>query len=169
MKISWLKNSVFFAILVLLQVWVFNQVHLFGLIIPLPYIYFLLKLSNKANRNVVVLWAFFLGLTIDVFNNTAGINALATTVVGFFRYYVLQLMVSREEEAIVPSTKTMGVSGFIRYALILVLLHHTILFVTEAFSMYSPGLMVLKILGSSVLSLLLILAFELLNFEPTEA
>lgn len=158
-----------FVSLILLQVWVFNRVHLFGLITPLPYIYFLLKLSSKMNRNAVLLWGFSMGLCIDVFNNTPGLNALALTIVGFLRYYLLQLMISREEEAIIPSSRTMGGWGFMRYAMILVLLHHTILFATEAFSVYSPLLLVLKIAGSSLFTLLLILALEIVNFEPMEA
>lgn len=168
MKINWWKNILLFVSLVLLQVWVFNHVHILGLITPLLYVYFILKLSSKMSRNAVVVWAFFLGLCIDVFNNTPGLNALALTVVGFFRHYLLQLMISREEDAIIPSSKTLGLWGFMRYAMIMVLLHHTILFVTEAFSVYSPIILSLKIVGSSLLTLLLIFALEIINFEPLE-
>lgn len=169
MKISWLKNTLLFVSLILLQVWVFNRVHLFGLFTPLPYVYFLLKMSNKMNRNAILLWVFGMGLCIDIFFNTPGLNALALTVAGFLRYYLLQLMSSREEDAIIPSTRTMGGWGFIRYALIVVVLHHTVLFATEAFSVYSPLLLVVKIAGSALLTLSLILVLELFHFDPLEA
>lgn len=169
MKISWLKDILLFLFLVLLQVWVFNRVHLFGLIVPLPYVYFILKLHSKTNRNAVVLWSFLLGLSIDILNNTPGLNALATTVVGFLRYYLLQLMIPREEESMVPSMKRMGAWEFVRYALIIILVHHAILFVTEAFSVYSPLLLSLKIAGSALLTFVLVFALEIFNFEPLEA
>ena len=155
--------------LVLLQVWVFNQIHLFGLITPLLYIYFILKLSTGMNRNAVVIWAFAIGLCIDTLDNTPGLNALASTIVGFFRFYLLRLMFSREEDAFVPSFSTLKMPGFVQYASILILLHHTILFMTEAASVYSFGLLMLKILGGTVLSLLLVFALESFHFEPIKA
>lgn len=168
MKVGWFKNIFLFVSLILLQVWVFNRVHLFGLFTPLPYVYYLLKLSNKINRNVLLLSVFGMGVCIDIFFNTHGLNALSMTIAGFLRYYLLQLMVSREEDAIIPSTRTMGIWGFMRYALIIVLLHHSILFVTEAFSVFSPLILLLKIAGSAFLTLSLIFILEIFNFDPLE-
>ncbi len=168
MKISWLKNILLFVILVLLQVWVLNKIHLLGFATPLLYIYFILKLSSGMNRNAVVIWAFLLGLSIDIFNNTPGLNALATTIAGFFRYYLLHLMVPRDEDTFIPSIRRMGTSVFMRYSVIIILLHSTILFIAEAFSVYSPFILLLKIAGSSLLTLLLIFAMEAFNFEPLE-
>ena len=168
MKISWWKNILLFIILILCQVWVLNQVHLFNLITPLLYVYFILKLSAGMNRNAVIVWSFFIGFCVDIFNNTLGLNALASTIAGFFRYYLLNLTMSREENAYIPSAKTMNMPGFMRYALFLVLLHHVILFSVEAFSVISYEIVLLKIVGSVTLTLILIYSLESLHFEPLE-
>ncbi len=168
MVIKWLRIILFFIMLVLLQVWIFNKIHLFGVATPLLYVYFILKLSSGMNRNAVVIWAFILGLAIDILNNTPGLNALATTIIGFVRYYLLNLMSSRDEDIFIPSLKTMGFPVFLRYSAILVFLHHIILFSIEAFSVLSPITLCLKITGSALLTLTLIFAVEFLDFEPLE-
>ncbi len=168
MNINTLKAAFLFIFLVLIQVWVLNNVHLLGVITPLLYVYFILKLSSGINRSWVVILSFLLGLTIDIFDNTPGLNALATTVAGFLRYYVLNLFSSREEDSYLPSARNLGLSPFMRYASVVVVIHHIILFTVESFSFYSPLMLVLKIAGSSLFTLLLILAFELFDFDILE-
>ena len=71
-KIFW------FIGLVLLQVLILNHIHILGIATPFLYIYFIIKLSSGVSRNVVMLWAFLLGIIIDIFSNTPGMNAART-------------------------------------------------------------------------------------------
>ncbi len=64
-----------FIILVLLQVLVLNHIHFEQYATPLFYIYFLLKIDSDNSRKGLMLWAFSLGLCIDIFSNTPGLNA----------------------------------------------------------------------------------------------
>ena len=56
-----------FIILVLLQVLVLNHIHFEQYATPLFYIYFLLKIDSDNSRKGLMLWAFSLGLCIDIF------------------------------------------------------------------------------------------------------
>lgn len=163
-----IRSFFLFIFLILLQVWVLNHVHIGGVAIPLAYIYFILKLSSTNGRSWVTFWAFMLGLIIDIFNNTPGLNALASTIAGFFRYYILNLFSSKEEKDFVPSIDTMGVGAFFRYTLVIILLHHITLFCIEAFSFYAPLLLLLKIAGSSALTFLMVFAFEFIGHDAAK-
>ena len=105
-----------FVGLALLQALVFNQLHIGGYATPFLYIYFILKFNSKIGRNQLMLWAFMLGLTIDVFGNTPGMNAAACTCLAFFRNSLLRLVTLRDlDEAFRPGVKSLGVAVFFRY------------------------------------------------------
>lgn len=82
-----------------------------------------------------MLWAFFLGLTVDIFSDTPGMNAAATVALAFLRPTFLRLFVPRDAfENIVPSIKSMGIVPFLKYLVVSVFIHHAILLTIEFFS-----------------------------------
>ena len=76
MIITYIHRIGWFIGLVLLQVLILNNVHIAGYATPFLYIYFILKFSSGTSRNELMLWAFFFGLTIDIFSDTTGIRDL---------------------------------------------------------------------------------------------
>ena len=80
MLITYLQKIVWFIGLVLLQALVLNSVHIGGYATPLLYVYLLLRFESDASRNELMLWAFFLGLLVDVFSDTPGMNAAAAVL-----------------------------------------------------------------------------------------
>ena len=80
-----------FIILVLLQVLVLNHIHFEQYATPLFYIYFLLKIDSDNSRKGLMLWAFSLGLCIDIFSNTPGLNAATSVFTAFCRPWILRL------------------------------------------------------------------------------
>jgi len=112
----------------------------------------------------VIMLGFFLGLSVDVLTNTPGMHAAATTLIAFLRYPTLLLFVSKEELSSRDiGENTLGNGAFWKYAVLLVLLHHTTLFLLEAFSFSNSLLLLLKIPVCSLLTLLFIFAFERIN------
>ena len=123
--------------LVLIQVLVLNQMHISGYATPFLYIYFILKINSKVGRNELMLWAFMLGLTVDIFGNTPGMNAAAATCLAFSRSSLLRLSTLRsEDEAFYPGIKSLGVSSFSRYALLASVLFCTVLLLIDTFSFF---------------------------------
>ena len=166
MGTNWLKYVLFFLLLVVLQVWILNRVHLFGFVTPLFYVYFILKLPTNMNRNLLLFVACFLGLVIDFFSYTLGFNMFACAVIGFFRYYVLSAFAPRDmADSYIPSVETFGLSLFIRYATVLVIVHQIAFFVVESFAFLDVTMLLLRISGSSVLTLLLVFGTEQLNLD----
>ena len=74
---SWLRYFFLFIVVVFLQVTIGNNIHLLGVAIPFLYIYFIIRLPLSLSVNWTLTLAFILGLVIDIFSNTPGMNALA--------------------------------------------------------------------------------------------
>ncbi|GHT53812.1 rod shape-determining protein MreD [Bacteroidia bacterium] len=164
MTISGLKQLLLFILLVFLQVGLFNKIHLFGFATPLPYIYFIIKLPGNMNRNAVLLLSAFIGITIDMFEYTPGINMLACVIISFFRYYLLKVFTPRDIfDNYVPSFNALGYGLFLRYAGMMIFLFISVLFITEAMSLFDPWTLFCRIAGSFLLTFLLIFAFENIN------
>ena len=87
MIINYLHKIGWFVGLVLLQVLILNNVHIAGYATPFLYIYLILKFESDVPRNALMLWAFFLGLAVDILSDTPGMNAAATVLLAFLRSY----------------------------------------------------------------------------------
>jgi hypothetical protein len=91
----------------------------------------------------MLLLAFVLGGIIDVFSHSYGIHMAATVLVAFIRPYIMGLFASREDmEKSAPTYRNFGVS-FLKYASLIVVIHHFVLFSLEAFSFSHFGMVFL--------------------------
>jgi rod shape-determining protein MreD len=153
-----------FFLLVLLQVLIFNNLNLGGYVNPFPYIYLILVLPISIGRMQLLLIGFLLGLTVDVFSDTGGIHAAAATLISFYRPLYIKAQSPREgyDLGAVPHLKVFGVTWFIPYAILLILLHHTVLFYLEVFRFSEFFHTLLKIVLSSLLTLFFVLLAEYL-------
>jgi len=153
------KNIIRFIVLILLQVTVFNNIQLSGFINPYVYILFILLLPFETPPWILLFLSFFMGLSIDVFSNTIGIHASACVFMAFLRPFVLNLISVRDnyESDIEQGLSIYGFSWFFKYALILTLAHHSFLFIVEVFSFHNFGDTLVRVILSSIFSLILII------------
>ena len=152
--------------LAMLQVLVLNQMHILGYATPFLFIYFILKLNTRIGRNALMLWAFSLGLLIDMFSNTPGVNAASATFLAFFRTSILRLVTLRDmDEGFRPGFRSMGVSAFLRYIFLASSLFCIVLFLIDTFSFYDFPVLFFKILSSIISTMLCILCVEMLGGE----
>lgn len=159
------SRCIWFVVLLLLQVLVFNHVHIFGFATPMPYVYFILILPNSTPRWLYVLLGFVLGLLIDLFTNTPGMAAASLCLVGLVAPWLLKAFSpsERDDDTLEPSIKSMEWGGFMRYTIIAVLIHCLCFFILEAFSFFDWQVLLINIAGSTVLSTLFIVAMELIR------
>lgn len=73
---SIVQFSLLFVILVLAQAIVFNNICLFNVAVPFVFIYFIISLPITLSTNWVLTLSFLAGLSVDIFANTQGMNAL---------------------------------------------------------------------------------------------
>lgn len=155
------QNIFKFILLVLVQVLVLNNIKFLGFINPYLYVLFIITLPISVPRGFLLLIAFLLGLSIDIFSNTVGVHAFATVFVAFMRDPLFSLFAPRDNhEYSAPSMFSFGANQFTKYAILMVFIHHTILFVLEAFSFENLGMLFLRILLNSIFTLVLLLGIE---------
>ena len=167
----WSRIAGSVVVFVLLQVLVMNNIHLFGIVVPFIYLYVILKLPVDVSRSNIVLISFIVGLVIDIFSNTFGMHAAACTLAGFVRTPLLERFVDIREvpEGSIPSYRLFGLGRFLRYMVLLVLIHHVALFVIESFTFFQPLLMITRILSSMLFTLLLIFILEVFNLSLSKS
>lgn len=161
MIITYLHRIGWFVGLVLLQVLILNNVHIAGYAAPFLYIYFILKFDTGTSRNELMLWAFFFGLSIDLFADTPGMNAAATVFLAFLRPSLLRLFTPRDSsDNLIPSFKSMGVATFLKYTTASVFVHSLTLLTIEYFSFTSLWMLLLRVIIYTLLTITCILALE---------
>ena len=161
--VSLFYEFLWFLILVLLQVLLLNRIAVFGLAVPILYIYFLIKLPYGRSPFYVIISGFLLGLIIDIFLNTPGMNAAATTMVAAMRGVVLNLYYPKNEyEELIPGIHT-SAAAFVKYTVTMVLLHQTLTLI-EAFTLLIHRTLI-RIVTSSILTIFLILALDSLSIR----
>jgi len=169
MTIIFLKNIGRFVFLILFQVLILNNIQFSGYINPYFYIYFILLLPFETPRWLLLLSAFLLGISLDAFTNTFGLNASACVLMAFVRPFVISAISTGTEFMVghSPSLKNQGMKWFAYYSIILVLVHHFALFYLEIFRFNEFFQTLLRVLLSSVFTLLIIFIAEYLSY-PTE-
>ena len=159
-----MKNVVeflsWFIGLVLLQVLLLNNIEIAGVINPFLYVYFIIALPIHINRISLVFIGFALGLVIDAFSNTWGIHAMATTLIAFLRPYIFRVVSTQEElDRVMPRFRMMG-ANYVKYIVLMVFIHHLLLFTLEAFTFKYFWVIILKALVSALITILLIFTLE---------
>jgi hypothetical protein len=162
----WIKYITMFIIVVLLQVLLFNQVQFSGFVNPWFYILFILLLPVSTPGYAVLLLAFLLGMSVDIFSDTPGLHTAATLVPGFFRASVISMLSAREsEQSDYPGLKQTGFRWFISYAVILILIHHFVLFYLEVFSFAGFFRTFIRSIFSTAFTLFVVVLSQFLVFR----
>ena len=159
---SILRFSLIFVLLILLQVLLFNNIEFSGYINPYVYIMFILLLPVDISSWLLLLISFFTGLTIDFFCGSPGMHTSATVLAGFVRPYVLRLISPSDgyEPGSDPSMIIYGFRWFLTYTVIIVVIHHAVLFYLEVFRFTDFLRTLLRVVLSSLFSITFILLLE---------
>lgn len=160
------KNITRFILLILVQVFVLDRIHVHYLVTPYLYFLFILWMPFQLSRTAQMLIALALGFTLDSFRHHPGFHSAACVLIAYMRPFLINIMIPQEgadsnyEE---PSAKSMG--GFLPYMIyagVLTFIHHAWLFFLEAWQFGNFWYFLVKTLLSTVISLLLIVVAELL-------
>lgn len=162
MSKEFLKYALMFVILVVAQVLVFNHLCLWGYAIPLVFIYFIIKLPVTLNLNWVITLSFLLGLSVDIFSNTPGMNALACTLLSVLKLPVMHLYYPRDEDMTnpEPSMRTLGVGSYLKYSFSVTFVYCLMFFLFESFTFYAWLPMIGRTFASTAVTFLIILAID---------
>ncbi|MDZ7776212.1 MAG: rod shape-determining protein MreD [Bacteroidales bacterium] len=159
-----IKNIIRFILLIGVQVIILNKVNFSGYIDPYLYVLFVLLLPFATRKSVLLLLAFLTGAAVDVFSHTHGVHTASTVFLAFLRPGIIRLLSPKQEyeNAKQPSIREMGVQWFYFYALLLIVAHHSLLFILESFRFNDLMTLAYRILFSSLVTLVLVLIIQYL-------
>jgi len=161
MNNDFIRLPLLFVTLCVLQVFVFNHVHLFGCIMPLCYIYFVVAMRKGMPKWLMMALAFVMGLTLDIFTNTPGVTAAAMTAAAMAQPYLLDLFISREgDDSFIPSMSTLGTKPFVNFAIVVIGGYCTLFYSLEMFNFFNTLKWLECVVGSAILTTALLLAAD---------
>ena len=161
-----LRSILYFVVFVMFQVLFLNNIHYLRIATPFLYLYCIIKMPIGISRSGVLIFSFITGLIVDMFSNTPGMHAGACTLVGLLREPLIHFLQGEDiADGLYPSYHSFGYAGFIRYVALFVFIHHVTLFLLEALTLFDPLFLLIRVGASVLMTILLICAVELFNFE----
>lgn len=148
-------------LLIVAQVVVFNNVHFGIYAIPLLLPLYVIWASLSTNRIWLMISAFLLGLVSDVFAGTLGVNMLCLTTIAMMQKEMLKRFITKDmDEDVIPHWKSLHFGAYFTYLCILFLVHHTLFYILEDFSLAHITDTVLSILSSFAISVVIALIID---------
>ncbi|MBN1252932.1 MAG: hypothetical protein JXR51_13105 [Bacteroidales bacterium] len=162
------RNIIRFFILIFLQIFIFNNINVtsFG-IIPFVYILYIILSPFETPNWLLLITAFFLGLLIDIFSDTLGLNSSASVLIAFIRPWILNSLSPRDgyEVSTFPRIYYQGLVWFIKYAAILILFHQIAYYFLDAFGFDNLGLTLIKVIIGSFITLSIIVLSQYIVYR----
>lgn len=152
------EYTLMFIVLVLLQVFLFDNLNLSPYLYPLVYVGFIVLLPVGLAHAWTLLLGFAIGAVTDLLSGTPALHTIAATATAFCRPLLMNLTIGKEnlQEIILPLPMQTGQGKWLRYAGAAVTLHCVIFFLLEVASFQFFGFTLLRIIGSAATTLLLI-------------
>lgn len=152
------QNTIWFILLVLMQVLIFNNINLFGYTNPYIYIAYIFFYPVKKEKGTFLVLSFLLGLCIDFFSDTGGINAASTLFIAFIRLSVLSSILNKNDyDYQLFNIRSISFGKAITFISVLTFTHHLLLFTLDFFSLKDIGSILSKTLTTSLISIILII------------
>jgi hypothetical protein len=133
------KNIGWFFGLIIFQIFIIDAIDLgtySTYFSPLLFSYFILRLKLETDVFTLLIYSFVLGISIDIFRDTMGLNAAALLVVAILRKYFLATISERDDFDSMMELDffNLGVVRYLIYFGLGILTHHFVFVLLEQFS-----------------------------------
>ena len=153
-----ISTALLFISLILLQVIVLNNINFLGYINHLYYFLLVFLYPVRKDDASILVLSFLLGLIIDMFADSGGINAAATLLIAFIRIPVLQSVLGKRElDYATMNIFKLPFSKLLAYVVILTTIHHFTVFGMEYFKWSKFGTILLNTVLTSIFTIILTL------------
>lgn len=132
MSNSLISNIVSFLFFTLIQVFLFLNFNIYEYGFAFVYVGFVLFLPLNLSKMILLILAFFSGLSIDIFYNTLGIHAFAMVFLAYIKPTVSKLFIPKMMDDIndLTSIDKLGIERTLVVMFILIFIHHLLIFYT---------------------------------------
>lgn len=161
---NWLKYISICILLLFLQVLLLDNLHWLGLVHPFIYIWAIILLPIELPRWLQMLIGAAIGMVMDLFTHAPGIHMAGCVMMAYLRPLLVAGVVQdidRMKGAV--TSDTIGMGNWMRIVAIMAAVHHTIVFLLEAFTFAHFGYTLLQIILSGIFSYAMLLMLEYLR------
>lgn len=164
MNKDFLKFALLVILMLLLQVLICNHIAIFNVAVPIIFIYCIIRLPMSLGNGWLFTISFFLGLFVDVFADTPGVNALSCTLLAALKRPVYYAYVPRDDKTkdLIPSISTLGVGTYCKFLLSLIGIYCLLVFSIEYFNFADVKEIVILSASSCLLTFITLLAIDCL-------
>lgn len=165
----YLNNIAKFIGVFALQVLIISHLELSYYINGYVHLLFILTLPVSIPLAYLLLFAFLSGLTLDMFLNTTGLHASASVLLAFARPFILNIITPKGSLDLIqtPNIFTPSITWFINYISISSVIYLSYYFLLEVFSFHNFFQTIIKIMVSTVFSVLLMIILAYI-FTPNK-
>lgn len=159
------NNTRYFLLFVLfvgLQLFLFTPLQTLY-VMPCLYLLFLLLLPIATPTATLLLWAFAMGLCIDLLGpGIAGLHTAALLTMALLRNALLKLFTVKgdSDNGVYGGSALLGNGRFIFYVALCVLAHHLVFFTIESMGVFHADTVLLRTTASLCLNTVLLFLFE---------
>lgn len=146
--------------LLIIQLTILDNIQLHSYVYINIYILAIYILPYRLSKASILLFGFFLGLFVDLANNTMGIHAAASTLLAYIRPRLLMLTSNREQiDDIQGKQNISNFAWFFKYVMISTTVYNVVLIMAEAFSFHNFWITLARIICSTIASVFFILLY----------
>lgn len=151
---KYISYTLAFIVLVVLQIFLVDNISLGLYFHPLIYVAFIIMLPLDMKHIWVMLLATALGLTIDLLTGMGGLNVVAATAVGFMRPMLLNAAVGHNTatDDTMPALHRLQAKNLVWYIILMVVVHSLIYFFLETMSLSNLHHTLLRVAVSDVVA-----------------
>lgn len=151
--------ALLFVVLVAIQILILNNIKLGGFINPYVYVLFIMLLPFDIPGWLLLVLGFSTGLTVDAFMGTLGMHSTASLFIAFMRPFILSNITTQDtaDKKGSPTLSMKDIGWFIKYTLLIVFMHHFVLFFIESFTFHHFFSTILRIILSSFATIVFII------------
>ena len=145
--------------LIALQIFVLNRITLFGKYTPVIYPVFVMFYPFFRNKFQFLALSFLLGLGIDAFLYTWGINAFAITIIAYFRTLIFRTSTDTSTDFF--SFQSLQWTQFLLFIIVSIFIHQLLVQYIEIFKFNRFFDVFINVLATSGISFVFVLIYAL--------
>ena len=153
---SMVKNTVWLALVLIVQWGLLQDLPLTVYGNPYLYLWFFLWLPFGVTRIGLYAIAFGVGSVMDAFEQSGGAHTLACLTLVTVKPWVENALIGYRKSDDYEGVSHLAIAPYLTTSAVLVLLHHTVLFTAENYGFGNPLLLFVRILVSSLITLILL-------------
>ena len=158
-----MKNVKLFFWVLIIQIFILNNIQLSGYVNPYYYIIFILYFPTKNSKVTILLLSFIIGFIMDVFCYSYGTHAFASVLIAYLKILWTNKLNSNKDSEELFEMQNLSINQFIIVSIYFILIHHFVLFFLESFSFQELFVVIQTTLASSILTLILIVVHKFLT------